>query len=142
MADRGVEYGIRITADGKVAIAESAKVEKALDGVAQALDHVEASATQAQPAIGATMKQFAPQPAVDTAKALGNAAGKFDQVQMSAAQTAQALRQVPMQFTDIATSLAAGQSPMQVFLQQGGQLKDMFGGVAQPPAPWAAMWGW
>lgn len=129
MADRGVEYGIRITADGKVAIAESAKVEKALDGVAQALDHVEASATQAQPAIGATMKQFAPQPAVDTAKALGNAAGKFDQVQMSAAQTAQALRQVPMQFTDIATSLAAGQSPMQVFLQQGGQLKDMFGGA-------------
>lgn len=129
MADRGVEYGIRITADGKVAIAESAKVEKALDGVAQALDHVEASATQAQPAIGATMKQFAPQPAVDTAKALGNAAGKFDQVQMSAAQTAQALRQVPMQFTDIFTSLAAGQAPMQVFLQQGGQLKDMFGGA-------------
>lgn len=74
MADRGVEYGIRITADGKVAIAESAKVEKALDGVAQALDHVEASATQAQPAIGATIKQFAPQPAVETAKALGNAA--------------------------------------------------------------------
>lgn len=129
MADRGVVYGIQITADGKVAVAESAKVEKALDGVAQALDHVEASATQAQPAIGATMKQFAPQPAVDTAKALSNAAGKFDQVQMSAAQTAQALRQVPMQFTDIATSLAAGQSPMQVFLQQGGQLKDMFGGA-------------
>ncbi len=129
MADRGVEYGIRITADGKVAIAESAKVEKALDGVAQALDHVEASATQAQPAIGATMKQFAPQPAVDTAKALGNAAGKFDQVQMSAAQTSAALRQLPMQFTDIFTSLAAGMPPMQVALQQGGQLKDAFGGL-------------
>jgi phage-related minor tail protein len=129
MADQGVEYGIRITADGKMAIAESAKVEKALDGVAAALDHVEASATQAQPAIGATMKQFAPQPAIDTAKALGNAAGKFDQLQMSAAQTAQALRQVPMQFTDIFTSLAAGQPPMQVFLQQGGQLKDTFGGM-------------
>lgn len=129
MADRGVEYGIRITADGKVAIAESARVEKALDGVAQALDHVEASATQAQPAIGATMKQFAPQPAVDTAKALGNAAGKFDQVQMSAAQTSAALRQLPMQFTDIFTSLAAGMPPMQVALQQGGQLKDAFGGI-------------
>lgn len=129
MADRGVEYGIRITADGKLAIAESAKVEKALDGVAQALDHVEASATQAQPAIGATMKQFAPQSAVDTAKALGNAAGKFDQVQMSAAQTSAALRQLPMQFTDIFTSLAAGMPPMQVALQQGGQLKDAFGGI-------------
>lgn len=129
MADRGVEYGIQITADGKVAIAESAKVEKALDGVAQALDHVEASATQAQPAIGATMQQFAPQPAVDTAKALGNAAGKFDQLQMSAAQTSAALRQLPMQFTDIFTSLAAGMPPMQVALQQGGQLKDAFGGI-------------
>ncbi|WP_300435635.1 phage tail length tape measure family protein [Zoogloea sp.] len=129
MADRGVEYGIRITADGKVAIAESAKVEKALDGVAQALDHVEGSANQAQPAIGTTMKQFAPQPAVDTAKALGNAAGKFDQVQMSAAQTSAALRQLPMQFTDIFTSLAAGMPPMQVALQQGGQLKDAFGGL-------------
>lgn len=48
---------------------------------------------------------------------------------MSAKQTAAAMRQVPMQFTDIFTSLAAGQPPLQVFLQQGGQLKDMFGGI-------------
>lgn len=40
-----------------------------------------------------------------------------------------ALRGVPAQFTDIATSLASGQRPLQVLLQQGGQLKDMFGGV-------------
>jgi len=48
---------------------------------------------------------------------------------MSAKQTAAALRQVPMQFTDIVVSLQGGQSAMQVFLQQGGQLKDMFGGA-------------
>lgn len=48
---------------------------------------------------------------------------------VSAAQTAAALRQVPAQFTDIATSLAAGQAPLTVFLQQGGQLKDAFGGA-------------
>lgn len=48
---------------------------------------------------------------------------------MSARETTAALRQVPMQFTDIVTSLSAGQSPLQVFLQQGGQLKDTFGGV-------------
>lgn len=48
---------------------------------------------------------------------------------VSAAQTAAALRQVPAQFTDIATSLAAGQAPLTVFLQQGGQLKDTFGGA-------------
>jgi lambda family phage tail tape measure protein len=48
---------------------------------------------------------------------------------MSAKATAAALRGVPAQFTDIATSIAAGQNPLTVFLQQGGQLKDMFGGI-------------
>ena len=40
-----------------------------------------------------------------------------------------ALRQVPAQFTDIVTSLQGGQPALQVLLQQGGQLKDLFGGV-------------
>ncbi len=47
----------------------------------------------------------------------------------TAKQNAAALRGVPAQFTDIAVSLQAGQNPLQVFLQQGGQLKDMFGGI-------------
>ncbi len=48
---------------------------------------------------------------------------------MSAAQLAFATRQLPGQFTDIFTSLASGQNPMTVFIRQGGQLKDTFGGV-------------
>lgn len=48
---------------------------------------------------------------------------------MSAKATAAALRGVPAQFTDIAVSLQGGQAPLTVFLQQGGQLKDMFGGI-------------
>lgn len=48
---------------------------------------------------------------------------------LTAKQLANNLRGVPAQFTDIATSLAAGQNPLTVFLQQGGQLKDMFGGI-------------
>ena len=44
-------------------------------------------------------------------------------------QTAQALRQLPAQFSDIFISLQAGQSPLTVFLQQGAQIKDSFGGV-------------
>lgn len=48
---------------------------------------------------------------------------------LSAKQLQFALRGVPAQFTDIFTSLAAGQNPLTVLLQQGGQLKDMFGGV-------------
>lgn len=50
-------------------------------------------------------------------------------VGMTAAQTAQAMRMVPAQFTDIVVSLQAGQAPLTVLLQQGGQLKDMFGGA-------------
>lgn len=42
---------------------------------------------------------------------------------------AAALRTVPSQFTDIVVSLQAGQNPLQVLLQQGGQLKDQFGGI-------------
>lgn len=48
---------------------------------------------------------------------------------VSAAQTAAAMRNVPAQFTDIVVSLQGGQAPLTVLLQQGGQLKDMFGGV-------------
>lgn len=62
-----------------------------------------------------------------------DAIGKTDKVMMSNGQSAKQLaanlRGIPAQFTDIATSLAAGQNPLTVFLQQGGQLKDMFGGV-------------
>ncbi|MGR3892840.1 phage tail tape measure protein [Pseudomonas sp. 1176_21] len=48
---------------------------------------------------------------------------------MSARATAAALRGVPAQLTDIVVSLQGGQAPLTVFLQQGGQLKDMFGGI-------------
>jgi hypothetical protein len=39
-----------------------------------------------------------------------------------------AMRMVPAQFTDIFTQLAGGQNPFMVALQQGGQLRDAFGG--------------
>lgn len=57
------------------------------------------------------------------------AAATVDNIGVSAKQTAAALRGVPAQFTDIITSLQGGQAPLTVFLQQGGQLKDMFGGA-------------
>jgi phage-related minor tail protein len=50
-------------------------------------------------------------------------------VGISAKQTSQALRQLPAQFSDIAISLQGGQNPLSVFLQQGSQIKDSFGGV-------------
>ena len=57
------------------------------------------------------------------------ATGGLDKMGVSAAQTAAALRGVPAQFTDIIVSLQGGQAPLTVFLQQGGQLRDMFGGA-------------
>lgn len=57
------------------------------------------------------------------------AAASLGAMNASAAQTAAALRQVPAQFTDIVVSLQSGQQPLTVLLQQGGQLKDMFGGI-------------
>jgi len=50
---------------------------------------------------------------------------------MSAGQLNNALRGVPAQFTDIFVSLSSGQNPMTVLMQQGGQLKDMFGGAGE-----------
>ncbi|EHA9996224.1 phage tail tape measure protein, partial [Escherichia coli] len=38
-------------------------------------------------------------------------------------------RTLPAQFTDIATQLAGGQNPWLILLQQGGQVKDSFGGM-------------
>lgn len=58
------------------------------------------------------------------------AEGGLQNLGISAKQTTAALRQVPAQFTDIVTSLQGGQAPLTVLLQQGGQLKDVFGGVA------------
>lgn len=48
---------------------------------------------------------------------------------VSAGQTAQAMRQLPAQFTDIFTSLQGGMPFFTVLIQQGGQIKDSFGGV-------------
>ncbi|SUI65242.1 phage tail tape measure protein [Shewanella baltica] len=60
---------------------------------------------------------------------VGNTSIEFDKNGLSAKQMSFALRGIPAQFTDIAVSLQGGQNPLTVFLQQGGQLKDMFGGV-------------
>lgn len=52
-----------------------------------------------------------------------------DQYGITLGQTRQAMRQLPAQITDIFTSLAGGQKPWLVAIQQGGQLKDSFGGI-------------
>lgn len=50
---------------------------------------------------------------------------------ISAKQNAAALRMLPAQFSDIFISLQGGQAPLTVFLQQGSQIKDSFGGIGE-----------
>ena len=119
------ELGIRVNsteaaqaADDLNKLAQSgAKAEKATEALAQQTEKSEKSVkgmgTQAKAAEQSTAKLTQ----------------QTDKLGISAKQTAAALRGVPAQFTDIAVSLQGGQAPLTVLLQQGGQLKDMFGGV-------------
>ena len=103
--------GIRVTTQGVQ------EAEKQLDGLAK---------TGAQTA-QQTQKVA---PAIEQAgRAAQRSAPAMKQAAMSARELQFATRQLPMQFTDIVTSLQAGHSPLQVLIQQGGQLKDTFGGI-------------
>ncbi|WP_186131961.1 phage tail length tape measure family protein [Burkholderia gladioli] len=57
------------------------------------------------------------------------AAKRFTTTGVSAGQTAQAMRQLPAQITDVVTSLASGMPVWLVAIQQGGQIRDSFGGI-------------
>ncbi|MHA6128921.1 phage tail tape measure protein [Pseudomonas fluorescens group sp. PF-1] len=115
----------------KVETGEVAKASTELDGLAQA----GAKAEKATESLSGESKKASisiKAMAAET-KAAEAATAKLGKqtaaTGVSAAQTAAALRGVPAQVTDIITSLQGGQAPLTVLLQQGGQLKDMFGGV-------------
>ncbi|ENC9891873.1 phage tail tape measure protein [Pseudomonas aeruginosa] len=61
--------------------------------------------------------------------ALGDAEGGMNRAGMSAKALSANMRMLPAQITDIVVGLSSGQAPLTVLLQQGGQLKDMFGGI-------------
>lgn len=65
----------------------------------------------------------------DSRDALEKTQTQLGKTGQSAAQTANAMRMIPAQMTDIVVGLSTGQSPFMVLMQQGGQLKDMFGGI-------------
>ncbi|RKQ97156.1 lambda family phage tail tape measure protein [Kushneria sinocarnis] len=90
-------------------------------GSAQRMDQAQQKLAQGQKGVFQSVN--------NTASQADNLAQKYNAAGLSAKQLQMAQRQLPMQFTDIFTSLAAGQPPIQVLLQQGGQLKDVFGGI-------------
>lgn len=119
------ELGIRVDSAEAVSGAEN------LDKLAVAGDRAEKSsvgvAAQARKA-GVSIKDLGS--STQTAEqSLDRYARQAHSAGMSTQAYTAALRSVPAQFTDIFTSLQGGQSPMTVLIQQGGQLKDMFGGI-------------
>lgn len=115
----------------KIDTGEVAKGTSELDGLAQAGAKAE-KATESLSAeskkASASIKAMAAE--TKAAEAATAKLGKQSEAAgISAKQTAAALRGVPAQVTDIVTSLQGGQAPLTVLLQQGGQLKDMFGGI-------------
>lgn len=62
-------------------------------------------------------------------RASGNGQKSLTQLGSSSAATSRQMQLLAPQVTDVVTSLAGGQNPMLVLIQQGGQLRDVFGGI-------------
>ena len=126
------EVKIVISGNASGAVAAVGATDKALDKLgttgAAIAPRVLAPLQAIPGALAPVLPALAPlAPAMERVGAAG--AGMAKAVGVSAGQTAAAFRQLPAQLTDVATQLAGGQSPLLVLLQQGGQVKDSFGGI-------------
>ncbi|MGE6564331.1 phage tail tape measure protein [Pseudomonas hunanensis] len=115
----------------KVESGEAVSAADDLDKLTKAGERAEAATgsvgTQAKSS-GVSIKDLAAN-TQSAEQAMDRYARQAQAARMSTKAYTSALRGVPAQFTDIAVSLQGGMNPFTVLLQQGGQLKDMFGGV-------------
>lgn len=123
-----------LTEEGRAAIEESRNKEKAAKSGAAFLASLEDQAN----AIGKTRSELlemkAAQLGVSAQAAPFIQQLKAQEKQMglaglTAGQYSQAMRMLPAQITDVVTSLASGMPIWMVAIQQGGQIKDSFGGI-------------
>jgi len=122
---------LKVRGDSAQAEASLARVEGALGRADRAVAQLNATSTaaartsagqaQAQDAVAGAHRRGA--------RAAEVGARAVNEYGVSVGQTRQAMRMLPAQITDIVTSLAGGQKPWLVAIQQGGQLKDSFGGI-------------
>lgn len=124
-----------LTEEGRAAIEESRNKEKAAKSGAAFLASLEEQAN----AIGKTKTELlemkAAQLGVSAQAAPFIQQLKAQEKQMglaglTAGQYSQAMRMLPAQITDVVTSLASGMPIWLVAIQQGGQIKDSFGGIS------------
>lgn len=122
---------LKVRGDSAQAEASLARVEGALVRADRAVAQLNATSTAAA---RTSTAQAQTQDAVASAhrrgaRATDIGARAVNDYGVSVGQTRQAMRMLPAQITDIVTSLAGGQKPWLVAIQQGGQLKDSFGGI-------------
>lgn len=128
--DKATAQAQRFGATASAAASQAQQGMAAATSATQALDtavakvNKTASSTQLGASLGAVAKE-----SQSATQALSAADRQAQALGISAKQTAAAMRGVPAQITDIVVGLQGGQAPMTVLLQQGGQLKDMFGGI-------------
>ncbi len=122
---------IKVRGDSAQAEASLTRVEGALGRADRAVAQLNASsATSARTGAAQANAQDAVAGAHRRgARATDIGARAVNEYGVSVGQTRQAMRMLPAQITDIFTSLAGGQKPWLVAIQQGGQLKDSFGGI-------------
>lgn len=132
---------LALTEEGRAAIAEAEAKQKATNA---GRDFV-ASLKQQADSIGKTRAELLEMkaaqlgvsteaaPFINTLKQQEQALKKQQNAMglagISAGQYKMAMRQLPMQITDVVTSLASGMPVWLVAVQQGGQIKDSFGGI-------------
>ncbi|QGH76941.1 tail length tape-measure protein 1 [Escherichia phage BEK12B] len=123
-----------LTEEGRAALEESKAKEKAALAGKTFLADLEWQASALGKTKSELLEMKAAQLGVSAQAAPFIAQLKAQEKQMkltgiSAGQYKQAMAQLPAQITDVVTSLASGMPVWLVAIQQGGQIKDSFGGV-------------
>ncbi|MEC4047052.1 phage tail tape measure protein [Proteus mirabilis] len=132
--DKLTRVNMSLTAEGRVLLAQEAATNRAK----QAADDFLNSLKNQTEIIGKTRTEIlelkaaqlgVSQQAAPMINKLKEQEKAFLNGSITIGQYRNAMRQLPAQMTDIVTSLASGMPVWMVMIQQGGQIKDSFGGV-------------
>lgn len=125
------QYTSELTRAGQTTATYTQQVQAA-DTAAQSMGsglRTTAAAAQASSAAMTGAQQSTASAAQAVTGAINNANKAHAAGTISAAQHAAAMRMLPAQITDVVTSMASGMPVWMVAIQQGGQIKDSFGGA-------------
>lgn len=123
-----------LTEEGRAALEESRQKAKATAEGQKFIATLKAQADAAGKAQSELVEMRAAQLGVSEAAApfvasLREQEAAASKLGVSMGQYKQAMRMLPAQITDVVTSLASGMPVWMVAIQQGGQIKDSFGGI-------------